>query len=77
MAIDKLGAGRIMFGTDWSATWRWLSVPGTLHQIRMKALDSAELTAAEREQIQWKTAAKLFELEPELQRAGLVVAETA
>jgi len=77
MAIDKLGAGRIMFGTDWSATWRWLSVPGTLHQIRMKALDSAELTAAEREQIQWKTAAKLFKLERELQRAGLVLAETA
>jgi predicted TIM-barrel fold metal-dependent hydrolase len=75
-AIDKLGAERILFGTDWSATWRWLSVPGTLHQIRMTALDNAALTAAEREQIAWKTAATLFKLEPELQRAG-VARETA
>jgi len=77
IAIDKLGADRIMFGTDWSATWRWLSVPGTLHQIRMKALDNAELTAAEREQIQWKTTAKLFRLAPLLQQAGLMPGEAA
>jgi hypothetical protein len=25
-AIDKIGAHRILFGTDWSATWRWISV---------------------------------------------------
>lgn len=67
-AIDKLGAERIMFGTDWSATWRWLSVPATLHQIRKKVLDDANLTAAEREQIMWKTAAKIFKLEPHLQQ---------
>lgn len=68
-AIDKLGAERIMFGTDWSATWRWLSVPATLHQIRKKVLDDANLTATEREQIMWKTATKLFKLEPHLQHA--------
>jgi predicted TIM-barrel fold metal-dependent hydrolase len=62
-AIDKLGADRIMFGTDWSTTWRWLSVPGTLHQIRTKVLDDAKLTEAEREQILWKNAARLFKLE--------------
>ena len=61
--IDKLGAERILFGTDWSATWRWLSVPATLHQIRMKVLDDARLTEAEREQILWKNAARLFRLE--------------
>lgn len=73
-AIDKIGAERIMFGTDWSTTWRWLSVPGTLHQIRMKALEGANLTDAEREQIHWKTAAKVFKLEPELKQAGLIAA---
>ena len=62
-AIDKLGSERIMFGTDWSTTWRWLSVPGTLHQIRMKVLDDAKLTQAEREQILWKNAARLFKLD--------------
>lgn len=62
-AIDKIGADRIMFGTDWSTTWRWLSVPATLHQIRMKVLDDAKLTDAEREQILWKNAARLFKLD--------------
>ena len=43
-AIDKIGAHRIMFGTDWSATWRWISVPTTLHKLRLKVLDDAKLT---------------------------------
>lgn len=64
-AIDKIGADRIMFGTDWSTTWRWLSVPATLHQTRMKVLDDAKLTPAEREQILWKNAARLFKLDPQ------------
>ncbi|MGC2777254.1 MAG: amidohydrolase family protein, partial [Bradyrhizobium sp.] len=62
-AIDKLGADRIMFGTDWSTTWRWLSVPATLHRIRLKVLDDAKLDEAEREQILWKNAARLFKLD--------------
>jgi uncharacterized protein len=62
-AIDKLGAERILFGTDWSTTWRWLSVPATLHQIRMKVLDDAKLTPAECERILWKNAAALFKLD--------------
>jgi predicted TIM-barrel fold metal-dependent hydrolase len=62
-AVDKLGPERIMFGTDWSTTWRWLSVPATLHQIRMKVLDEAKLTQAEREQILWKNAVRLFKLD--------------
>lgn len=68
-AIDKLGPERIMFGTDWSTTWRWLSVPGTLHQIRMKVLDDAKLTQTEREQILWKNAARLFKLDALLDSA--------
>ena len=66
LAIDKLGAGRILFGTDWSTTWRWLSVPATLHRIRLKVLDDAKLSEAEREQILWKNATRLFKLEPQL-----------
>lgn len=68
-AVDKLGPERIMFGTDWSTTWRWLSVPATLHQIRMKVLDDAKLTQAEREQILWKNAARLFKLDALLDKA--------
>jgi predicted TIM-barrel fold metal-dependent hydrolase len=58
-----------MFGTDWSTTWRWLSVPATLHQIRMKVLDDAKLTPAEREHILWKNAATLFKLDGLLDKA--------
>ncbi|HWP27265.1 MAG TPA: amidohydrolase family protein [Xanthobacteraceae bacterium] len=68
-AVDKLGADRILFGTDWSTTWRWLSVPATLHQIRLKVLDDAKLTQTEREQILWKNAARLFKLDALLDQA--------
>lgn len=63
IAIDKIGAERIMFGTDWSATWRWISKPADLHTIRLKTLDDAGLSDSEREQILWKTAARLFKLD--------------
>jgi len=68
LAVDKLGADRIMFGTDWSTTWRWLREPATLHAIRMQVLDDARLSPAEREQILWKTAAKLFKLDQMMER---------
>jgi len=67
-AVDTIGAERIMFGTDWSTTWRWLSVPDTLHKIRVKVLDDAKLSHEERQQILWKTAARVFKLEPQIQR---------
>jgi uncharacterized protein len=69
LAIDKLGADRIMFGTDWSTTWHWLREPATLHQIRLKVLGDAELSHAEREQILWKTAARLFKLDQLTERS--------
>jgi len=62
LAVDQLGADRILFGTDWSTTWRWLRKPASLHEIRMKVLDDARLSPAERQQILWKNAAKLFKL---------------
>ncbi len=65
-AIDALGADRILYGTDWSATWRWISKPMSLHELRMKVLDDANLTEEEREKILWKNAWKLFKLEERL-----------
>jgi predicted TIM-barrel fold metal-dependent hydrolase len=67
-AIDKIGANRIMFGTDWSTTWHWLRVPATLHEIRLKVLDDANLTGVEREQILWRTGARLFGLEAQVEK---------
>lgn len=62
IAVDKIGAHRIMFGTDWSATWRWVRRPADLHILRLKTLDDAGLSEEEKEQILWKTAARVFNL---------------
>jgi predicted TIM-barrel fold metal-dependent hydrolase len=76
-AIDKIGAHRIMFGTDWSATWRWISVPMALHKLRLKVLDDANLTQEERQMILWDNAVKLFKLEKEAERARVVLQKAA
>ena len=70
LAVDRIGADRIMFGTDWSTVWHWLREPATLHQVRFKVLEEAGLTDAEREQILWKTAARVFKLDRLLERSG-------
>ena len=76
-AIDKIGAHRIMFGTDWSATWRWISVPLPLHKLRMKVLDDAKLTEEERRLILWDNAVKIFKLDKEAERAKAVFSKAA
>lgn len=64
IAVDKIGAERIMFGTDWSATWRWVSKPADVHTLRLKTLNDAKLSDDEREQILWKTASRVFKIRP-------------
>jgi predicted TIM-barrel fold metal-dependent hydrolase len=61
-AIDAIGSERIMFGSDWSATWRWLSDPADLYTIRKRVLDAANLSDEERENIMWRTANRVFGL---------------
>ena len=62
-AIDAIGSKRIMFGSDWSATWRYVREPADLYAIRLRVLDDAGLSAEEREDILWRTAAGLFGLD--------------
>jgi predicted TIM-barrel fold metal-dependent hydrolase len=62
-AVDKIGSERILFGTDWSATWRWISVPVSLHKLRMKVVDDAKLSEADRRNILADNAIRLFHLE--------------
>ena len=61
-AIDTIGSDRIMFGSDWSATWRWLKHPAPLYDIRKKVLEDANLNENEREDILWRTANRIFDL---------------
>lgn len=64
-AIDQIGANRIMFGTDWAPTWRWVTEPTDYYTLRKSVLDKANLTPSEREQIEWRTAASVFKLDLE------------
>lgn len=60
IAAGELGTDRIMFGTDWSATWRWVREPGDVHQMRLGTIEAAGLTAAERDDVLWRTATRVF-----------------
>lgn len=62
-AIDAIGSKRIMFGTDWSATWRWVKKPADLYTMRLKVLEDAGLTDEEREDILWRNAVRVFKLD--------------
>jgi predicted TIM-barrel fold metal-dependent hydrolase len=61
-AVDTIGAHRIMFGSDWSPTWRWVREPAELYTLRLKPIRDADLAPQDAEQILWKTAATLFQL---------------
>ena len=63
IALDAIGSERILFGTDWSATWRFVREPADLYTIRLKVLDDAGVTGEARENILWRNAARLFRLE--------------
>jgi predicted TIM-barrel fold metal-dependent hydrolase len=62
IAVDMIGAERIMFGTDWSGTWKWVKEPADLYTMRLKTIRDAKLSPDDEEKILWKTASKLFRL---------------
>ncbi len=62
-ALDAMGSERILFGTDWSATWRFVREPMDLYALRLKVLDDANVTDEERENILWRNAVRLFKLD--------------
>jgi predicted TIM-barrel fold metal-dependent hydrolase len=62
-AIDAIGSKRILFGTDWSATWRWVRKPADLYSLRLGVLDKAGLTEEEHEDILWRNAVRVFKLD--------------
>lgn len=60
-ALDLIGPDRIMFGTDWSATWRLLEPD--VYQEGFNVLDSANVSSEERQAILYGTASRLFRIE--------------
>jgi predicted TIM-barrel fold metal-dependent hydrolase len=59
-AVSELGADRIMFGTDWSPTWRVEA--GDIYRKNLKKVDELNIAADAREWIKFRTAATLFKL---------------
>ncbi len=59
-AVAELGSDRIMFGTDWSPTWR--AEAGDIYRRDLKKLDALDISEAAKEDIRWKTAAHLYKL---------------
>ncbi len=57
-AVDRIGAGRIMFGSDWAVSCLWLSEP--IYQQRMQVIDGAGLSDTERQAVLSGTACEVF-----------------
>lgn len=61
-AVDMIGADRLMFGTDWCCITRWVTEPADCYTRHKDLLNKAGLTKIQREQIEWRTAAEVFQL---------------
>lgn len=61
-AVDTIGASRIMFGTDWSPTWRLVREPADLYTLRLKPIREAGLSEEDTQQILSRTAGQLFQV---------------
>ena len=62
-AVSQLGAKRIMFGTDWSATWRWVVDPATVREIHLRTVEEAVPDESARALIMGGTAAIIYGLQ--------------
>lgn len=63
-AVSELGANRVVFGTDWTGTWRSLFLPrGGIYRHNLEVIEQADLTSEERAWVCGKTTAELFGLE--------------
>ncbi len=59
-AIDTLGADRILFGTDWSATWQFLQHPGTAHSLALDTVRQATSDKGEQELILFRNTQRVY-----------------
>ena len=58
--VRELGADRVMFGTDWSPTWR--SEAGDIYRKNLEKVRDLNISDQYKEWIRGKTAASLFRL---------------
>ncbi len=61
--VSELGADRVVFGTDWTGTWRALyATKGGIYKANMDVVDAAGLTAEEKSWVCGRTTAKIFNI---------------
>ncbi len=60
VALDVIGPDRIMFATDWSYTWRYLSSPHDVYSSSMAILDAATNDPGVKRAVLETTAQRVF-----------------
>lgn len=64
-AVEAIGSRRVMFGTDWSATWRWVVEPADLFTQRLRVVEGAGLSENDKVNVLGRVACHLFGLVPQ------------
>jgi uncharacterized protein len=60
-AVSELGADRVVFGTDWTGTWRSLYMPkGGIYKASMEVIDAAGLRSEEKNLVCGGNTARIF-----------------
>jgi len=62
-AVSELGANRVVFGTDWTGTWRALYArQGGIYKTNLQVVEAAGLTAEDKAWVCGRTTASLFNI---------------
>ncbi|MFE4198672.1 amidohydrolase family protein [Paenarthrobacter sp. NPDC056912] len=61
-ALNALGPDRIMFGTDWTYTWRYLRAPDDVHSTAIRLVKAAAINQDEADGIFGRTAKTVFSI---------------
>lgn len=59
-AVETVGPERVMFGTDWSATWQFMRTPASVHRIAHDTVHGAIDDPVARQQVFSGTAERVF-----------------
>ena len=62
IAVDKLGADRVLFGTDWSPTQRFIRDPMHIYKMNLVSVYEAVKKQSDREWVLSKTAKSIYNL---------------
>lgn len=62
IAVDKLGPDRVLFGTDWSPTQRFIRDPMHIYKMNLTSVHEAVKNESDREWVLSKTAKSIYNL---------------